>query len=180
MKVSGTVVILLIVLLVVILFLVGGCTLKCNNNSKEGYKRTCLQQDTCDLKRTPVDYVQKGCDGYSQYPHFLANSGHKYQPLTDAKGLAFWRGLERLEKNKLFDEFSNYYKGCGHGGVYLPNDEKTRFDLTNLGDLTTVRKLRDLEKKNGLYGPMVQTEAQPEHTSPFQPLYFGHISRIRG
>lgn len=176
MKVSGTVVVLLIVLVVVILFLAGGCTLRCNK--REGYKRTCLAQDTCDLKRTPVDYVEKNCNGLRNDPHWMANPGHKYQPFHTAGKMELFEGAKRLAEGKLFSEFGQYYKGCGSGPVYLPNDEKTRFDLTNLGDLSTVRKLQDMTQ-DADYGPMVPAQRPVSHVSPFQPIYFGHMSRLR-
>ena len=175
-KISVSVLILLVILLIIILFLVGKCGIVCGNKKvQENYKRSCLAQGTCDFHRTPVDYVQKNCKGLMNDPHWIANPANKYQPL-ELGTVDMWADSRRLNKNNglLFQEFSQNFPGCGSGPVYLPNDEKTRFDLVNLGDLDYVRELKDMYSPR--FGPrsILFDEQMLARPSPFQKLYGGN------
>ena len=118
---------------------------------KEGYKRSCLAND-CQIQRTPVDYsfefgnienhhIKSPDKWWSNNPHYQADPGNKYQPLYYGH-IDLDREIRRLNENKgiLFQQYRNDYKGCG-GSQFYPNDEKTRFDVTNVGDVSLRRDL---------------------------------------
>lgn len=156
MEISGTVLLLLVVLVVVVLFLVGGCSLSCSqrsaftkgtqeNSEKEGYARSCLAGDCFGLQRTPVDYAQKFPNGWQRNPHYKANPADEHQPL-DYGPVDFYPDSRRMNANNgvLFQQYRNDWHGCGKDLVYLTNDEKNRFDLTNVGDQGARNQLDDL------------------------------------
>lgn len=162
MKMSGMSVVLIVILIVFILFLVGGCTLSCKsmfkrgNTVREGYKRSCLAGDCYGLQRTPVDYALKYPNGWQRNPHYITDPHNKYQPLDygpvdlDAEG-------RRLAANNgiLFQQYRNDWKGCGKQLVSLTNDEKNRFDLTNIGDHGARTVLDNMYSRR--FGPKGQT-----------------------
>lgn len=135
-KISGPTAIIIVILILVLLFVVAGCRLTCNNKPDvEGYERSCLAGDCYGLQRTPVDFAFKHPNGWQQNPHYITDPSNEHQPL-DYGPIDFHKDTRRLNANDgvLFQQYRNDWKGCGKGLVSLRNDEKNRFDLTNVGD----------------------------------------------
>ncbi len=125
-----------ILILVVALVLVGLVYYKCMKSpSREGYIRSSLANDCFGLQRSPVDYAFKFDHGWQRNPHWQASPGNKFQPL-DYGPIDLFADERRLVKNHgtVFQQYRSDWKGCGQDVPYLVNDEKTRFDLTNIGD----------------------------------------------
>jgi len=172
MKISGTVLILCIIVIVAIIFLVGGCSLKCS--MKEGYKRSCLGNDCYGLQRTPVDYAFKHPHGWQRNPHWQANPADEHQPL-DYGPIDFYSDQRRLNANNgvLFQQYRNDWKGCGKDTVYLTNDEKNRFDLTNIGDQGARVQLDNMwNPRFGKHG-VAYTERVFDRVNPYFDKIYG-------
>lgn len=172
-QMSNTVVILLVILVAAFLFVAAGCSLKCSNPQKEGYIRSCLSND-CTFQRTPVDFAKKHPDGWQRNPHYKANPSVKWQPL-DYGPVDFTPDARRLnEKNGvLFQQYRNDWKGCGQDQVYLLNDEKTRFDLTNVGDQGVRVYLDNLQHPRHGLGEPAKTELDLVRPDPGERIYGG-------
>lgn len=169
-----------VILLALFLF---GCRLKCGSK-KENYTRTCLAGDCFGLQRTPVDYAQKYPNGWQRNPHYKANPADEHQPLEFGP-IDFYPDTRRMNANNgvLFQQYRDDWKGCGKGGVYLTNDEKTRFDLTNLGDVGARAQLEDMY--NPRFGPRGYQHNERSYDEPnpyFDKIYGGakwlHNSKI--
>lgn len=169
-EISGTVVLCVAVLVVIVLFLVGRCTLSCKAPLKEGYKRSCLGNDCTGMQRTPVDYAFKYPHGWQRNPHWKADPSNEHQPLDygpidlypDARRLAAHNGV-------LFQQYRQYWGGCGKKNtVYLTNDEKNRFDLTNIGDEGARNQLEDMY--NPRFGPKGYQNTERTYDEP-NPYY---------
>jgi hypothetical protein len=123
--------------LIVAAFVIGlvfykrGCKLSCN---REGYKRSCLANDCYGLQNTPVDYAFKYPRGWQRNPHWEANPADKYQPLEYGP-VDFFDDTRKLISGTLYKQYRNDWEGCGNSTVFLVNNEKTRFDLRNVGDV---------------------------------------------
>lgn len=143
---SPTSIVLIVVLLVLLVFLIGGCSLKCGKNA-EGYKRSELgQREVCNMGRSPVDFAMLP----QANPHFQSRPTSKYQPLEQGP-IDLYADQRKLDTGyPMFSQFRHDYAGCGDGcmesggGEYLGNDEKTRFDLRNIGDVDIARQLDEL------------------------------------
>jgi hypothetical protein len=142
-KVSNTVAVLVIATVVIALVLWG----RKRHTTKEPFERTCMTAaGNCTFVRTPVDYVYKTTTEVPtkigrDYPHYVGNPTDKAQPLAD--------GYVDLEKdyNKLVNQdllwrqYENDWGGCGNDTPYIVNDEKTRAQLSDTGDIWAVRQL---------------------------------------
>ena len=185
MEISGTVLLLLVVLAVIVLFLVGGCSLSCSQKSGfkqgtqedstiEGYKRSCLANDCFGLQRTPVDYAFKYPHGWQRNPHYQANPADEHQPL-DYGPIDLYPDIRKLNKNNgvLFQQYRQDWKGCGKDTVYLTNDSKNRFDLTNIGDQGARVQLDDLYSPR--FGPKgyQYNERSFDEPNPFYDKLYG-------
>lgn len=142
---------------------------------REGYTRSCLNNDCKGLQRTPVDYAFKYPHGWQRNPHWKANPADKYQPLEYGP-IDFFPGDRKLAANNgvLFQQYGQYWKGCGQPGVYLTNDEKNRFDLTNVGDYGARQQLDDMYSTR--FGPrgISHTERTYDEPNPhFNKIYGG-------
>jgi len=187
MEISGTIILLLVILVVVVLFLVGGCNLSCSQKSGyakgsqnsedptiEGYKRSCLAGDCFGLQRTPVDYAMKYPHGWQRNPHYKANPADDHQPL-DFGPIDLWADERRLNKNNgvLFQQYGQYWKGCGKPNVYLTNDSKNRFDLTNIGDQGARVQLDDLYSPRFGKPGLQNTERNYDEPNPYYDKLYG-------
>lgn len=172
MKISGTVLILILIIIAVVLFLVGGCKLHCS--LKEGYKRSCLANDCYGLQRTPVDYAFKYPHGWQRNPHYQANPRDEHQPLAYGP-IDFYSDSRRLHKydGVLFQQYRNDWPGCGKDMVYLTNDEKNRFDLTNIGDQGARNQLDNMyNPRFGKWG-IPFTERTFDEVNPYYDKLYG-------
>ncbi len=181
-EISGTVVILLVVLVLAVLFVVGKCSFSCSTKSGyqrpliEGYKRSCLANDCFGLQRTPVDYAFKYPHGWQRNPHWQAFPGDEHQPL-DYGPIDFHLDARRLNANHgvLFQQYRQDWGGCGKNQVYLVNDSKNRFDLTNVGDQGAREVLDDMY--NPRFGPRGISHTEQTYNEPnpyFDKIYGGH------
>jgi hypothetical protein len=112
----------------------------------EGYTRTPLSTDTSAyFVRTPVDYgnqippMSKGKLAWQTNPHWMAFPGDEEQPLEYGP-IDFYKDERKLANGSLFEEFGNNYVG-GTGTPYVPNDEKTRSLLVEMGEMNPRRLL---------------------------------------
>jgi len=137
---------------------------RCNPPLQEGYIRSCLGS-TCRMNRSPVDYAMKSPCGWQRNPHWQANPGNEHQPLEYGP-IDFYPDSRRMDANDgvLFQQYGNDWRGCGRDEVYLVNDEKGRFDMTNVGDVGARRVMDDLPTKRWAPGYPLQTEMS--HVQP--------------
>lgn len=172
-KLTPTVMLLIAVLILGILFVVFRCKLICNK--REGYTRSCLGNDCFGLQRTPVDYAFKNPNGWQRNPHYKANPSDKHQPL-DYGPIDFYPDLRKLNKNNgvLFQQYRQDWKGCGKNQVYLTNDSKNRFDLTNIGDQGARVQLDDMYSyRFGKKLPQYNERTFDEPNPYFDKIYGG-------
>lgn len=173
--------VLVLVFIVVLLFLVGGCTLSCKDfftkkqGIREGYKRACLGGECYGMQRSPVDYAMKYPNGWQRNPHYQTYPADEHQPL-DFGPIDFHSETRRLNHQDgiLFQQYGNNWPGCGRMTEDMANDEKNRFNLTNIGDQGARRVLDDMY--NPRFGPPGKqfTERSLEQVNPyFDKLYGG-------
>ena len=168
-------IVIIVILVSAVLFILGSCKLECKDDLREGYVRSCLAGDCYGLQRSPVDYAFKYPHGWQRNPHYKADSSNKYQPLEYGP-IDFWDDAHKLDNGELFKQYGNWWKGCGKNLVYLTNDEKNRFDLTNVGDYGARQVLDDMY--NPRFGPegWSNTELQHNERNPyFSKLYGGPL-----
>lgn len=184
MKNSGLMWLLVIILVVLIVFVAGGFNLNCGGEEAytkgeketliEGYKRSCLAGDCYGMQRTPVDYAMKYPHGWQRNPHYKAKPSDEHQPL-DFGPIDFYQDTRRLNANNgvLFQQYRNDWKGCGKPDVYMVNDSKNRFDLTNVGDVGARQQLDDLY--NPRFGPrgITHTERSYDEPNPYYDKLYG-------
>lgn len=181
MQITNTVAVLIVALVLLGLFILNGCSLKRGNDEK--FTRTCMTADTnCKFVRTPVDYMygndtdipsKKGME----FPHYLGNPTDKLQPL-DHGHINLIKDEDLLwNPNKLWKQYENDFKGCGNGKPYIVNDDKTRWELREVGDEWAARILEAQHlpehgpRRTGNEAALVDLDMlQPE---PFGPLYGG-------
>ena len=180
MNTNGVTILIVILLIVGVLFLVGRCKLDCTEKAtREGYVRSCLAGDCFGLQRTPVDYALKYPHGWQRNPHYRANPRDEHQPL-DYGPIDFHSDLRRLDKfnGVLFQQYGNWWTGCGKDIVYLTNDSKNRFDLTNVGDYGARQTLDDMY--NQRFGPKGwnNTERQYDEPNPYYTKLYGGPSYL--
>lgn len=167
MKVSNTAAVMIIALVLLGLYLMGGCRMR-GKNSDEKFTRTCTSADTnCRFVRTPVDYAfetQTEIPAHMNmdFPHLMGNPADKLQPLDDPCSGEIIQTVngpmaskpcgktrinlitdesKLIHPDKLWVQYENDYKGCGNGKPYIVNDDKTRFQLREVGDEWAVRVL---------------------------------------
>lgn len=155
------------IVLVLVVIAVVVVVIKCTG--RENYKRSCIANDCLNLQRTPVDFYLDPRNN----PHVQADKSGKYQPLEDAP-VDLLKDLRSLDSNTLFKQYNHDWTGCGSGGHHLINDEKGRFDLTNVGD-HRVRVLLDDIHTTSRFGPKIEpcTEASRRPYDTQSPIYFG-------
>lgn len=178
---SGMAIVLCVILVVIVLFLVGGCSLSCKSGFetgkgiREGYKRSCLAGDCYGLQRTPVDYAMKYPNGWQRNPHWKTYPGDEHQPLEYGP-IDFHQDLRRLDNNNgiLFQQYGNNWKGCGRQLMSLTNDEKNRFDLTNVGDQGAREVMDDMyNPRFGPRGPNFTDQSLNDPNPYYQKIYGG-------
>ena len=161
---NNQVVILCIFLLVAFLFVWSRCSLSCKKDS-ESYKRSVLSQDG-PMKRSPVHTAFQG-DGMSDNPHYQADPADELVPL-EYGGVDFYQDERKLMAGKSHEELGECYQGIGKDATYLVNDDKTRADMVNAGDMGWHRLLNDMttskHARSGAagYTETVHTTAGPE------------------
>lgn len=179
MKISGTTLGVLAVLVVVVLFVFSGCSLSCKSGysrgTREGYKRATLGNQCQGMQRSPVDYAFKNPGGWQRNPHWRTEPSVKYQPLEFGP-IDFYADSRRLNENDgvLFQQYRNDWKGCGRETLDMANDEKNRFDLTNVGDQGARVQLDDLYSTR--FGPRGITHTERSYDQPnpyFDKIYGG-------
>lgn len=99
---------------------------------REGYTHSILGQQ-CAMSRSPVDYISDP----KMNPHYQADPGAWRQPLEH--GVDVHR--EYRDNPNLDAQYRGDWQGAGNGMGSLTNDSKTRFDLTNAGNLQAVRDM---------------------------------------
>lgn len=175
---NGFIVLILVILLVVALvFMAGRCRLSCN--MVEGYERSILGNDCYGLQRTPVDFAFKNPYGWQRNPHWRADPSDEYQPL-DYGPIDFYSDRRRLNATNgvLFQQYRNDWRGCGRSITTLRNDEKNRFDLTNVGDQGARVQLDGLY--NPRFGPrgITHTERSYDEPNPFFDKIYGGVDYL--
>jgi len=177
-EVSNITALIVIALAILFLFFVGGCGAK-----KDNFTRTCLTADTnCQFVRSPVDYVYKTMTSIPEkqgkdYPHLMADRTDELQPLDQSPGIKLDRDMDKLwDDTKLWTQYGNDWAGCGNGNPYIVNDEKTRFELREVGNEWAVRILNG--QSGPRYGPVgpdgpALSEIDIVDPSPFDRLYGG-------
>jgi hypothetical protein len=182
-NVSNASVVLIVVLVALGLFLLGGCRIGCGKNS-ENYTRTPLSGDTtAHFVRTPVDYAPRYSDAifgpaaWQKNPHWKANPRDERQPLGFGP-IDFYADERKLADGTLYQEFDNNYVG-GTGEPFIPNDQKTRSLLVEVGDIGPRRVLDNVPARGWPHDPHLlpaQTDgtavcdtSNPDH----DPLYGG-------
>ena len=142
MKISNPAAICIIALVLLGLFLWSGYGKK-----DEKFTRTCLTADTnCKFVRSAVDYIsQDDKSGVQrmphQNPHWIGNPTDELQPLGDGP-VNLVKDEDLLwNQQKLYKQYEHDFKGCGNGKEYIVNDDKTRFELREVGDEWAARAL---------------------------------------
>jgi len=166
-------IVIIVILVLAVLFLIGSCKLDCTSNIREGYIRSCLGGDCYGLQRTPVDYAFKYPHGWQRNPHYRTDPSVKYQPL-DYGPVDLWADARKLGTGKIFKQYDNWWAGGGRNLVHLSNDEKNRFDLTNIGDYSGRQALDDMYSPR--FGPKGWTNNESDYDEPnpyFSKIYGG-------
>jgi len=180
-EVSNAVALVIIALVVLGLFFWGGCKIGCGAN-KDNFTRTCLTADTnCQFVRSPVDYIYKTMTSIPEkvgkdYPHLMADRTDELQPLDQSPGIELVRDENKLwNPDKLWKQYENNWSGCGNGKPYIVNDEKTRFELTEVGNEWAHRILNG--QSGPRYGPpnpdRALTDLDYIMPEPFDRMYGG-------
>lgn len=98
---------------------------------REEYTRSILGQ-SCRTQRSPVDFYMN----QSNNPHRVADPHQELIPLEEG-GVDLYSEERRAQNpDQLFRQYKNDWEGAGNGLPYLRNDEKTRADLLNGGNMT--------------------------------------------
>lgn len=169
---TPTLVLILVAVIAAVVFF-NMCSVKCKMPEREGYIRSSLGNVCQGLQRTPVDYAFKHPDGWQRNPHYQVYPGVHYQPLEDGP-IDFHQDSRRLEKyGHLFQQYGQNWNGCGKELIYLRDDEKNRFDLTNVGEQGVRRQMDDFDNPAILNSQNMLTEMDFIEPSPFQKLYGG-------
>lgn len=168
MQISNTAAALIIALALLGLFLYGGCKKGGNENFT---RTCTSADTNCRFVRSPVDYAfLDGSEIPAHvaaqqamtipFPHLAGNPHDKLQPLDDpcvgnvmANGRPDMQpcGVSRINliqdeaklwnPDKLWKQYEHNYKGCGNGKPYIVNDDKTRHELSDIGNEWAVRVL---------------------------------------
>ena len=171
MQISNTAALLIVVLSVLGLLVLGGC----KKASDEKFTRTCLSADSnCKFVRQHVDYVSQtgpkdcktqtganagSCQGLERLPtaepHYMADPTDKLQN-PDQGPVNLIKDEDLLwNQDKLYQQYTHNYTGCGNGKPYIVNDDKTRFALREVGDEWAAR--------------ILEAQHIPQHGGPFSP-----------
>ena len=120
------------------------------DDRRDGYMRSNLGQQNIAYRVPPVDYVFKSEDSpikpadqpawYYGDPHLITEPKNKYKPL-EYGGVDFWAETRKLDDGTLFEQYGNNYKGSGLQMIDVPNNDKTRALLTELGSVGIARQL---------------------------------------
>lgn len=139
-------------------------------SSKENYIRSSVYGN-CTFTRSPVDYAFKE-SSLKSWPHIVGDNTTYYQPAEH--GIDFYPYTRKMNATGgvMGQELTNNYKGHGDGEMHIPNDSKTRFDLTNVGDVGA-RRVLDAEWDPAFGEGHVCSELDRVRESPHDRLYGG-------
>jgi hypothetical protein len=180
-KVSTTTAVLVLVLVVIVLMVLTRRSSAAAAAKKEGFERTCMTAaGNCTFVRTPVDYVYRTSTEVPtkigrDYPHYVGNPTDKAQPLEDGY-IDLEKDMRKLENPELlWKQYGNDWTGCGNGKPYIVNDEKTRSQLADTGDIWATRQLYAM--RTPAHGPVGRYPALTEQDEvvldPFDRSYGG-------
>ena len=140
-EISGQTLAVAAAVLLLVLFLVGSCTLSCGK-STEGYQRSELgQHDFSLVSKSGIDSIMD----HTTNPHWMANPGSKYQPLTNGP-------VDLFADDRYFGRqpaFS-FQGGSLYPRVNITNDEKGRADTLNNGAWSVYDSLMDASPVGGM------------------------------
>ncbi len=145
MNVSNSAALCIVALVLLGLLVLGGCGK--NKGKDEKFTRTCLTADTnCKFVRSAVDYISandtSGVERMPhQNPHWIGNPTDELQPLADGPVNLIKDEDLLWNQKKLYEQYTHDYKGCGNGKPYIVNDDKTRWELREVGDEWAARAL---------------------------------------
>lgn len=163
-----------VIVAILVLFLLFGCKVRCSS-MREGYRPGGIASQNYGLRRTPVDFVFKGDNGYQKDPHYQTDPTSYFQPLENGP-IDFEADTRRIDggfQGKVFDFYDPNYPGRGKDIHHIPNDTHTRFNLTNIGAMGKRDFLDNLY--NPRFGPpgYAFTAQRFIDMDPVPPLYGG-------
>jgi hypothetical protein len=139
MELSSTTLLLAVVVVVILVLVIGRCKVDCDKNKSEKYQRAELGQQNISM------FGRSGVDNYldpRNNPHYLANPGSKYGPLSNGVDLFYEeRKLDPSNGYVLYSQYDNEWSGSKHPAVNIPADQASRFHLTGMGDVALARSL---------------------------------------
>jgi len=183
MEISNTVALLILALALLGLYILGGCKMGCLK-SKDSFTRTCLSaDDNCKFVRSPVDYAFEDITEIPahigmEFPHMMGKPSDPRQPL-DANRIDLIKDEKLLNAGSdIWKQYGNDFMGCGNGKEYIVNDDKTRWMLTDVGDIAAVRMLESMAVPKSRWGPISKrhpalTDQDMIMPDPFDALYGG-------
>ena len=177
-NISVETVVLIGVLVVLVIFVFSGCKIWCDTK-KDHFTRTCISSDTNSrFVRSPVDYAMNVDEqGWHRFPHYMAKPSDYKQPLNFAP-IDFYADERKLNAGSdLWQQYGNFWGGCGNDEPYIVNDNKTRTLLREVGDEGLNRLLNNMGgPEYGPGGASKNTELQECRPDPYidtQFLYMG-------
>lgn len=139
---NGLSLLVIVVIVLIVLFVLWNCKITCSG-FREGYTKSCFNTTCGSFRRSPVDYIYKQPGDWTRNPHHQADPGNYYQPVHLAP-VDNYPEQRRQDAGELFMQYQNDWQGCGFQSKYLPNDEKTRFDLAEAGRFDARRVLANM------------------------------------
>jgi len=113
-----------------------------SSSKSEKYSRLALSQKG-PFKRTPAPTAFRG-NGMEFNPHYQADPSDRLVPL-EYGGTDFYKSQRREQQGRSFEEFCDCYQGRGDQAINMMNDDKTRKDLVDAGDLGWNRVLTNID-----------------------------------
>lgn len=128
-----------VIVILIVIFVISRCKVDCDKKKGEKFQRAELgQNDIAMFGRSAVDYYLDP----KYNPHYLANPGSKYGPLSNGVDLFYEeRKLDPKNGYVLFSQYDNEWSGSKHPAVNIPADQASRYHLTNMGDVNVARQL---------------------------------------
>lgn len=109
---------------------------------REGYLRSGLESNSKYLD----SYVNNASNPYRNL-NWMSNQGNYRKPL-EMSAVNFYPDQEKLAQGNVFKASSVSYKGMNDGVHYFPNNEKSRHDLINWGEMSEYAKRRGIKDFN--------------------------------
>ena len=137
------------------------------------FVRTPVDYAFANMSDIPSHQPPPGNPNAVLFPHLKGNITDKLQPLDDpCTGQVVQTpsgpkpskpcGETRIDliadekklwdQKKLWKQYENDWKGCGNGKPYIVNDDKTRFELREVGDEWMARRLEHQMVDPRMYG----------------------------